>query len=152
MRALDTRIPPPIITAGLIGFLWLGRSTEFNQLRVQTPIWLVSAIILVALLLMCLAVWEMVRARTTVNPMRPQRSRSLVSRGIFSCSRNPIYLGDALLVVAAGLYWATWLFLPALAVFVYYITRFQIIPEETALREKFGAQFEQYCVSTRRWV
>ena len=116
------------------------------------PPWLVSAIILAALLLMCLAVWEMARARTTVNPMRPQRSRRLVSSGIFSYSRNPIYLGDALLIVAAGLYWATWLFLPVLAVFVYYITRFQILPEERALKEKFGDAFEQYCSRTRRWV
>jgi protein-S-isoprenylcysteine O-methyltransferase Ste14 len=102
-------------------------------------------------LLMLLAVIEMFRQRTTVNPLTPNRSSALVTNGIFKFSRNPIYLGDALLVVAAGLFFANLVFIPALAAFITYINRFQIIPEERALQSKFGQAFNNYLGQTRRW-
>ncbi len=92
------------------------------------------------------------RHRTTVNPLAPGHSSTLVASGIYRWSRNPMYLG--MLLVLAG--WGAWLANAAsaclLPAFVLYLNRFQIGPEERALRAKFGAAFEQYARSVRRWL
>lgn len=90
--------------------------------------------------------------RTTVNPLTPGASTSVVSSGVYRVSRNPMYLG--FLLALAG--WAVYLsnagavlLLPA---FVAYMTRYQIKPEERALLAKFGAEFAQYMSRVRRWL
>ncbi|WP_407492604.1 methyltransferase family protein [Pseudooceanicola sp. MF1-13] len=102
------------------------------------------------LVLMALAVYEMVRQRTTVIPHR--EADHLVTTGIFSRSRNPIYLGDALVLAGFILYWDAVPSLALVPIFIWVIeTRF-IIPEEDGLRRKFRADFARYCQKTRRWV
>jgi protein-S-isoprenylcysteine O-methyltransferase Ste14 len=92
------------------------------------------------------------RARTTVNPLTPEASSSLVVAGIYRGTRNPMYLG--FLVALTGM--ALWLASPAallvLPLFVLYMNRFQIVPEERALAARFGSSFEQYRRSVRRWL
>ena len=90
--------------------------------------------------------------RTTVNPLTPSASSSVVSSGVYRVSRNPMYLG--FLLALAG--WAVYLsnagaalLLPA---FVAYMTQYQIKPEERALLAKFGPEFAQYVSRVRRWV
>jgi protein-S-isoprenylcysteine O-methyltransferase Ste14 len=152
MNSLETRMPPPIVTAAAIVGVWFADRYDFGRVAWQTPQWLVGVLIGFALLLMLLAVIEMFRRRTTVNPLTPNRSSALVTNGVFKLSRNPIYLGDALLIVAAGLLFSNLVFIPALALFVIYINRFQIIPEERALQKKFGQAFSIYLGQTRRWL
>ena len=92
------------------------------------------------------------RHRTTVNPLAPQNSSTVVQDGIYRYSRNPMYLGMALLLTA----WAVWLAQPAcllvLPLFVAYITRFQILPEERILLARFGAPYQDYLRRVRRWL
>jgi protein-S-isoprenylcysteine O-methyltransferase Ste14 len=92
------------------------------------------------------------KQHTTVNPLTPHASSSVVSSGVYRMSRNPMYLG--FLLALAG--WAVYLsnagaalFLP---VFVAFMTRFQIKPEERALLAKFGPEFERYRSRVRRWL
>lgn len=92
------------------------------------------------------------RAKTTVNPRKPETASSLVVSGIYRATRNPMYLG--MLIVLAG--WAAFLanalaFIAA-ATFVLYMNRFQITPEEKALAARFGPEFEAYCGNVRRWI
>ena len=102
------------------------------------------------LLLLALAIYEMRRQRTTVIPH--QEADHLVTTGIFSRSRNPIYVGDALILTGFVLYWDAVLSLILIPIFIWVIeTRF-IIPEEDGLRRKFRAEFARYCQKTRRWV
>jgi protein-S-isoprenylcysteine O-methyltransferase Ste14 len=152
MNSLETRMPPPIVTAAAIAGVWFADRYDFGRVAWQTPQWLVGVLIGFALLLMLLAVIEMFRRRTTVNPLTPDRSSALVTNGVFKLSRNPIYLGDALLIVAAGLFFSNLVFIPVLALFVIYINRFQINPEERALQKKFGQAFSIYLEQTRRWL
>ena len=95
---------------------------------------------------------EFRRARTTVNPMTPGASSSLVERGIYRHTRNPMYLGMALVLLG----WAIWLggvaAVAALPVFTLYMTRFQIVPEERFLEAKFGQTFVAYRGRVRRWL
>ena len=92
------------------------------------------------------------RSRTTVNPLSPGRASHLVTGGIYRYSRNPMYLGQACIVLglALGLQLATAL-LPV-AVFVVYITYLQILPEERVLSIKFPTAFAQMRHRTRRWL
>jgi protein-S-isoprenylcysteine O-methyltransferase Ste14 len=101
-------------------------------------------------LLMLLAVHEMRRQRTTVIPH--QEADRLVTSGIFSRTRNPIYLGDLLILAGFILRWDSVLALPLLPIFAWTIERRFIIPEENRLRRKFRADFARYAHKTRRWV
>lgn len=92
------------------------------------------------------------RAATTVNPTTPQASSSVVTSGIYAFSRNPMYVGFALVLLG----WALWLgngaALVLVPAFVLYMNRFQIAPEERMLTDKFGASYTQYVQQVRRWL
>lgn len=104
------------------------------------------------LLLMAVAAWTLHRQRTTLDPIRPERARELVTQGVYALSRNPIYLADALMLLG----WALWLAQPAallwLAGFVAWIDRVQIATEEPALARLFGDAYRAYCARVRRWI
>ena len=89
---------------------------------------------------------------TTVNPLTPGASSSVVSSGVYRFSRNPMYLGFLLALAGWAIYLsniAAALLLPA---FVAYMSQYQIKPEERALLAKFGPQFAQYMSHVRRWI
>ncbi|MOA62140.1 hypothetical protein D3C78_1874670 [compost metagenome] len=71
---------------------------------------------------------------------------------MFARTRNPIYLGDALILLALALGLGNWLNFLLLPLFVWFIGRFQIAPEERALQRLFGDEFLAYCARVRRWV
>jgi protein-S-isoprenylcysteine O-methyltransferase Ste14 len=90
--------------------------------------------------------------RTTTNPLKPANASALVVRGIYRVTRNPMYLGLAALLAAWAIYLSSLAALAVLPLFVLYINRFQIAPEERALRSRFGAEFEAYRARVRRWI
>jgi len=98
------------------------------------------------------AVASMWHARTTINPLDPTKATSLVTTGVFRVSRNPMYLSLLLLLVA----YAVRLDSPAVWIgpffFIAYVNRFQIHPEERALKAKFGEAYLRYKMRTRRWL
>lgn len=102
------------------------------------------------LVLMALAVFEMRRQRTTVIPHL--EADRLVTSGIFSRTRNPIYLGDLLVLLGLILRWDAVLSLPLVPIFLWVIEKRFVIPEEDRLRRKFRADFARYCQKTRRWI
>jgi protein-S-isoprenylcysteine O-methyltransferase Ste14 len=92
------------------------------------------------------------RARTTVNPLKPETSAALVSTGVYSFTRNPMYLGMVLVLFAWAVYLSSILSLAGPAFFALYITRFQIVPEERVLDGLFGPSFVEYKKRVRRWL
>ena len=92
------------------------------------------------------------RANTTINPMTPDQTSALVTRGFFGISRNPIYVGDALILAGAALLFANLLAFAAVALFIAFVDRFQIRPEERALHARFGEAYEAYRREVRRWL
>lgn len=91
--------------------------------------------------------------RTTVHPQHPERVAALVTDGVYAFTRNPMYLGLALLLVAFGLCYLLHLAgVLGTAAFVFWMNRFQIAPEERAMRDKFGATYDEYCRRVRRWI
>jgi len=92
------------------------------------------------------------RARTTVNPTKPGATSFLVHSGIYSLTRNPMYLGFLLILCGWAILLCNALVFPFLPMFILYMNRFQIQPEERALKETFGATFTGYTARVRRWI
>ncbi len=153
MRALEHRIPPPLVALACAVAMW-GVAGVTPALELSLPLRMAAtAVPALGGAFFCLAgVLSFRRARTTVNPLKPDSASALVTSGIYRLSRNPMYVGFALLLVA----WAAWLASPlalsGVLVFVLYINRFQIVPEERALAALFGAEFERYRQAVRRWL
>lgn len=92
------------------------------------------------------------RARTTVNPLQPDRASALVTTGIYRYTRNPMYVAVALALLGWSLFLGHLLALLGAVAFVAWMDRRQIPAEEHALRGLFGADFERYCAEVRRWL
>ena len=153
MRALELKIPPPIIGLLCAGAMWA--LAHYAPAGLWANPWrapLAAGLALVGLGCDVAGLLAFRRHRTTINPLAPERSSTVVQDGIYRITRNPMYLGMALLLIA----WAVWLSHPwALlgpAAFVGYITRFQILPEERVLRERVGVAYEAYTHRVRRWL
>ena len=156
-RWLEHRIPPPLIDAACALLMWaLARALPQVQLW---PPGGSSGVVGAALALAALGgavalagTLEFRRAHTTVNPLAPRRASTLVTRGIYRVTRNPLSLG--MLGVLAG--WAVWLGNIAawlgLPLSMALLTVLQIRPEERILAERFGAEFERYAARVRRWL
>ena len=91
------------------------------------------------------------RAKTTVNPTTPAAASALVRTGVFRFTRNPMYLGLLLCLVAWAVYLSNALALLIVPLFVLYMNRFQIAPEERALATLFGDAYAAYKREVRRW-
>ncbi len=97
------------------------------------------------------AVVQFIVARTTTDPLNPQKISKLITKGVYNYSRNPMYLGFLLIILAFGLKLGNAFNTLLAAGFVSYMNRFQIKYEEEVLEEKFGKEYRFYCKLTRRW-
>jgi protein-S-isoprenylcysteine O-methyltransferase Ste14 len=148
---LNTKIPPPIVTAtfGLIIYF----SKSFSPVYSFENSNMISVIFLLfGLGIFSAAVQSFKKHKTTINPLSPDKASSLVNSGIFSYSRNPMYLGMLLILLSVSFKFniSGGLFISFL--FKIYITRFQIMPEEKAMAKLFGEEFITYKNQTRRWI
>jgi protein-S-isoprenylcysteine O-methyltransferase Ste14 len=143
---------PPVWLVAALGLAWVQKTYVPYGLSFG-PVWadLVGGLLVGAgILLMALAAYELRRHRTTIIPHRD--ADALVTTGIYSRTRNPIYLADSLILTGLILYWDAVLSLPLIPLFVWVIeTRF-IVDEEKRLRRNFRADFARYEKQTRRWL
>lgn len=112
---------------------------------------LVKILIGLAVIVSLISLGQFYFKKTTVDPTKPEKASSLVTNGVFSVSRNPMYFAMLLLLLALGLVLSNAFNTMVAAGFVGYMNKFQIIPEERMLLEKFGKQFKDYMSRTRRW-
>lgn len=153
MSQLELKVPPLILVAVFATLMWL-------------QAWLTPALsfgaswrLTLAALLACaggaIAIAGVVafrQAHTTVNPTHPEGSSSVVSHGIYAYSRNPMYVGFFLLLLGVAACLGNLLALLWLPLFVVYMNRYQIIPEERVLEANFGADYRAYLARVRRWI
>ena len=90
--------------------------------------------------------------QTTVNPINIEKATSLVTSGIFMISRNPMYLGRFSVLLAVSLKFNLIGGIILSTVFMLFITKFQIIPEEIAMEKLFKDEFIHYKKKTRMWI
>lgn len=153
MKALELKVPPLVVVLVAAGLMWCLASYVPIVLITFAGQTLIAALVAILGMQIVIAGARACYAReTTVNPLKPEESSSLITDGVFKFSRNPIYLG--LLVMLIGL--VVWLGaltpLLMLPIFVWYLNRFQIIPEERSLRNQFNDQYVSYSQRTRRWL
>lgn len=153
MRSLALKLPPVALFLLVAAGMWL-LATHLAFAALAVPYAAASAALFAAvgIAIAVLGVVEFRRHETSVDPTKPDKASALVSTGIFGVSRNPMYLGLALLLVAWGLYLQNALSLAGVPAFVVYLNELQIKPEERALGAAFGAAYEDYCRQVRRWI
>ncbi len=150
---LELRVPPALVFllagAAEVG---LGR-LPFLPLPAFTAIPVVKTVLMgMGGATVALGLFEFTRSGTTVDPTKPETASSLVESGIYRLTRNPVYLGMLLILLAIAVRSGDWLALIPAVGFVLWMNRFQIGPEERALTGVFGAPYTEYCGRVRRWV
>jgi protein-S-isoprenylcysteine O-methyltransferase Ste14 len=153
MNRLEHKLPPPLVAlcvAVLMGVA--AHFTESLPIPFGVRVGLALALVGAGMALDITGIVQFRRARTTVNPLRPQAASSLVCDGVYRFTRNPMYLGLLLVLLGWAAYLASLLALVLAPLFVFYIDRFQIGPEERALSARFGREFDAYAARVRRWV
>ncbi len=153
MKSLDTKLPAPVLAVAIAGGMWLhGHDAQAADFAPVLRSGLAALIAQLSAVLAVAAFLAFRKAGTTIDPMHPERAATLVTHGIYRYSRNPMYLSLLLLLVAYAVAQGALLALAGPALFLAYVTRFQIVPEERALAAKFGAQFDAYRARVRRWL
>jgi protein-S-isoprenylcysteine O-methyltransferase Ste14 len=153
MSVLELRVPPPAVAFVTAVLMWLV-SRAVPAFAVVFPVRNLFAISVAAagVVTGISGVVTFWRARTTVNPLKPESSSSLVIGGVYSVTRNPMYLGFLLILTGWAIFLSNALALLFLPAYILYINRFQIAPEEKALTSLFGQEFVAYKSRVRRWL
>lgn len=153
MNALELKIPPPLVALVLACFMW-GLSLVTPLLEISGPTRMAAAVTIAVLGagFDLTAVILFFRRRTTVNPMKPAKTSTLVVTGIYTVTRNPMYVGMVFFLSAWAMYLACAWALAGPVAFVLYINRFQIEPEERMLLKKYGSEYKAYTSKVRRWL
>jgi protein-S-isoprenylcysteine O-methyltransferase Ste14 len=153
MSSLELKIPPPAVALAFGIVMWLvAMLTQAPHLSVPFTTY---AGILLALLGQGVGIAGMVafrKAKTTINPVSPANASSLVARGIFRYTRNPMYVGWLLTLLGWAAYLSSLFSVLFVPLFMLYIQRCQIEPEERALAQKFGKEYAAYKSAVRRWL
>lgn len=153
MRWLEHRIPPPAVAVLIGAAMWgTARLGPLIDLAPALRIAVAAAVAVTGVAFNIAGMVAFQRARTTLNPMNPEKASTLVTTGVYGITRNPMYVGGALLLVSWAVYLSSvWALLGPL-LFVLYITKLQILPEERALSAMFGSGFDAYRDQVRRWL
>jgi protein-S-isoprenylcysteine O-methyltransferase Ste14 len=153
MALLDHKTPPPIIGGMIAAAMWASATVGPHLIVTE---WfkytLIISLVLIGLAFELAGVLAFRAHRTTVNPMRPERTRSVVTSGVYQISRNPMYVGMSCMLLGLAVYLASLVSAFGPVAFVCYITQFQIKPEEHVLASIFGDDYLQYLEKVRRWV
>lgn len=150
---LELKIIPPvqfIISASLMYTLAHYLPQYHFNLSIKLPI--IILLILTASVIGILALYDFHKHQTTFHPHTPEKTTTVVDSGIFAYSRNPMYISLALTLIALGINLQNFSSFIIIPLFIWYITRFQIIPEETVLDKIFSNDYQAYCQKVRRWL
>ena len=153
MRWLELKVPPLLVWLVFAGAM-LGVAYVVPEISFALPARLALALAMLVLggAVASAGVIAFRGKHTTVNPLTPTASSSVVSSGVYRVSRNPMYLGFFLALAGLALYLSNVVAALLLPAFIAYMTQYQIKPEERALTAKFGSEFAQYMARVRRWV
>jgi protein-S-isoprenylcysteine O-methyltransferase Ste14 len=147
------RIPPPLVALAFALLSYgLGRLIPLGVLTLPLQSAVAVALAGLGLVIIVMSVREFMRVKTTVNPIKIDEASALVTSGPFGFTRNPMYLGMLLILTGVAVWLGQLSGLIALPLFIAYITRFQIMPEEAVMRQIFGDAFVAYSRKTRRWI
>ena len=148
---LELKVPPPVVV--LLGVLVFEALVWVSFPAILPALWIVTFFsVIFAAWFGISGVYGCLTQNTTIHPWDPNDTSTLVVDGIFQYTRNPMYVALLFLLVA-------YLCLkphpvgPAdFACVMWFLHRFQVMPEERMLAQKFGDAYAAYCNRVRRWL
>jgi len=145
---------PPVVWALLFAIAsWaITLISSVDQLLFRSMPILIGLFGIAGVSIILLSIKRFAKTGTTANPTTPQNASHLVTSGPYRYTRNPMYFGILLILIGWAIHQQNLLAFLPVAAFPVTISRFQIIPEELALREKFPHDYEAYCKRVRRWI
>jgi protein-S-isoprenylcysteine O-methyltransferase Ste14 len=153
MRQLELKVPPLIVLAIAAFLMWtIARAAPQLNLSYPGKVLVAATLLVLGIAIVVMGVLAFHKASTTVDPRSPGTSSRIVRSGIYRITRNPMYLGMLLVLIAWMLLLSNVGTVVVPILFALYITRWQIVPEERALTEKFGVEYQTYRNSVRRWL
>ena len=153
MQFLELKLPPVLVLAlFVLAVSGVGRWLPSGNLPFAGSGALALVVALTGVGLALAGIVAFRRTGTTVDSRTPGKTRALVDGGVYRWTRNPMYLGMALTLLGVALWWTSLPGIALVGVFCAYLTRFQIIPEERALRRLFDESYEAYLKRVRRWI
>ena len=144
---------PPVVVCLLAAVVMFGldRFLPFGDFDFTGRIYFRYLFLILGGAIEVVAVIQFIRKKTTVNPTKPETVSKLVINGLYRFTRNPMYLGLLLVLLAWGVYLGNAFNTLIAAGSVSYMNRFQIQPEEEALAKTFGSEYATYLKNVRRW-
>ena len=142
--------PPVWLLLGLIGIFALNE--WYPAMRFTSLTWQIvgGVVIVTGLLLLVSANGLFVRAGTDVIPFR--EVSSLVTKGVYRFTRNPMYLAMVLVLLGCAVTVGAASTLPVPLLFAVIVELRFIRPEERMLQGLFPAEYPAYCARVRRWL
>ena len=146
-------IPPPIqallsaILMWLISRYFQHANFSFKGMNIFALVFLIIAIIIIIM-----GIYKFREIKTTISPLEPNRTTSLVNTGIYGYTRNPMYLGLLLMLFSTALFLKNPICFLIIPLFILFITRNQILPEEESLDNIFREEYKNYKKKVRRWI
>jgi len=152
-RALELKVPPLALVVVVAALMW-GASYGTPKLDFSLPAksFLSASLVLLGVVTCLSGVVSFRRVKTTVNPTKPDATTSLVVSGIYKYTRNPMYVGFVLVLLGWAAFLSNLAALALVPVFIVYMNRFQIQPEERVLSSLFPHEYPTYRAKVRRWV
>ena len=150
---LQLKIPPLALGIVALMLMWLlDRYIPLYGVEFMTQNIVACALMVIGVIVGLLGVSSFIKFHTTVDPRSPSEASSLVVVGIYKYSRNPMYLGILFVITGVIVYFGTLSTLIIIPAFIVFMNKYQIVPEEIALQEKFGSSYIQYTQKVRRWI
>lgn len=150
---LELKLPPALLVLLFAGLMYVLAPYLPSMYIVASLKWtLVLVFLLLAVLFCFFGLWEFRKHKTTVDPRIPHKAVALVNSGIYRISRNPMYMGFVFFLFSLLIFLSSPCLIFVIVAFVLYMNRFQIIPEERALKRLFSKQYSQYQAQVRRWL
>tara|TARA_Y100000996_G_scaffold371012_1_gene319014 strand:+ start:180 stop:632 length:453 start_codon:yes stop_codon:yes gene_type:complete len=146
-------IPPPIQALFSAIMMWL-ISIYFHQVNFSLNVINVFALVflIIAVIIIILSINKFRVIKTTISPLKPNKTSSLVNSGIYRYTRNPMYLGLLLMLFSVALFLKNFISFLIIPLFILFITKNQILPEEEALENIFKGEYKNYKKKVRRWI
>ena len=148
---MNNKIPPPIVTL-ICGFsIYFSKSLFSEKNYVFSDIISIS-FFLIGVAILFTAVISFKKQKTTISPLNPEKTSSLVVSNIFKYSRNPMYLGMLFMLISLAIRYNIIGGIISISIFIFFITKFQIKPEEVQMKKIFGEKYIQYKKKTGMWI
>ena len=149
---LKLKIPPGVVFLICIGFMWALDRQIHDWFVIDLGQWVPRIILAIGVLVGLGGLIQFSKNSTSVDPHHPEKASMLVTSGVYSYSRNPMYLAMFLILLGGLIKFGEPAGMIVLIFYVWYMNEFQIKPEEEIMKQKFGDEFVEYRKEVRRWV